>query len=123
MPLRKVCRRPETDYRLQHHHAGSEATPGDKQKTGMDPAIVHATGFASFAETVPKVQNANTAVVAPVQQANVLQPMNLDGKKAETGGDTKAVNPITSLGSAALTSSVVIASVPLVSGQNMAEGK
>lgn len=35
VPLRKICRRPETDYRLQQLHSGSATV--NAQKTGTDP--------------------------------------------------------------------------------------
>ncbi|XP_022848451.1 protein SAWADEE HOMEODOMAIN HOMOLOG 2 isoform X1 [Olea europaea var. sylvestris] len=35
VPLRKICRRPETDYRLQQLHSGSATV--NAQKTGSDP--------------------------------------------------------------------------------------
>ncbi|KAJ7948703.1 Protein SAWADEE HOMEODOMAIN-like 2 [Quillaja saponaria] len=38
VPLRKVCRRPETDYRLQQLHAVNEAVAVDQHKTSMDVA-------------------------------------------------------------------------------------
>lgn len=37
MPLRKVCRRPETDHRLQQLHVKKELGPASQQKTGADP--------------------------------------------------------------------------------------
>ncbi|CAA2938700.1 SAWADEE HOMEODOMAIN HOMOLOG 2 isoform X1 [Olea europaea subsp. europaea] len=36
VPLRKICRRPETDYRLHQIHSGSAASM-NAQKTGTDP--------------------------------------------------------------------------------------
>ena len=126
MPLRKICRRPETDHRLQQLHAVNEAAPVDQQKTSMDQASVHAIKVTSSAETVPMQQNPNIAIVAPVQQVNVAppaQPMNVDPKNAETAGDIKAGNPMVPSGIAAFPHNIVTSSVPVVSSQNEAEGK
>lgn len=128
MPLRKVCRRPETDYRLQQLHAVNDAAPMDQQKTGMDSANVHAIRVTSTSETMPlpkQQQVANIHITTPVLQTNVSLPpqsMNMDPKKAETNADVQAGNSVTP-GSAPFTSIITISSVPEVSTQNMAEGK
>lgn len=127
MPLRKVCRRPETDYRLQQLHAMNDATPVDQQKTSMDLTPVHAIRVTSAAETVPKQQpSANVAIVPPISQANVSlapQTMNIDPRKAETTADMKGGNTVVRPGGTVFTSDIITSSVPVVSSQNMAEGK
>ncbi|XP_043695745.1 protein SAWADEE HOMEODOMAIN HOMOLOG 2 isoform X2 [Telopea speciosissima] len=40
VPLRKVCRRPETDYRLQQLHALKELASAEQRNTGKDPSLV-----------------------------------------------------------------------------------
>jgi hypothetical protein len=71
VPLRKVCRRPETDYRLQQLHAVNEAASMDHQKTSMDPPAVSAPRVTTPVETLQKQRYADAAVVPPVLHANV----------------------------------------------------
>ncbi|KAI3457411.1 hypothetical protein Pfo_014074 [Paulownia fortunei] len=52
VPLRKICRRPETDYRLQQLHAGS--TNVNPQKTGVDPQAGNMVKFNVTGETTQK---------------------------------------------------------------------
>ncbi|KAL4310729.1 hypothetical protein GQ457_01G004200 [Hibiscus cannabinus] len=65
VPLRKVCRRPETDYRLQQLHA---STNTDQQKTSTDPSTATVP-----AEIMQKQQNPDVPRTAPVvvSHANV----------------------------------------------------
>ncbi|KAK7317729.1 hypothetical protein RJT34_02198 [Clitoria ternatea] len=128
VPLRKVCRRPETDYRLQQLHAVNEVAPVDQHKSGMDPANVHAIKVTT--ETVPKQLIAANIhmTTAPVLQTSVHvapqpQSMNLDQKKAETTTDVQAGNPSITPASAPFTSIISTTSVPEATSQNMAEGK
>lgn len=126
VPLRKVCRRPETDYRLQQLHAVNDAAAVDQQKSGMDPNV-HGVKVTSSSETVPKQQIANIHIVTPVLQTNVSIPsqnMNVDPKKAETTADVLAGNSVapSSVPFASI-STTTTSSVPEVSTQNLAEGK
>ncbi|XP_057455165.1 protein SAWADEE HOMEODOMAIN HOMOLOG 2-like isoform X2 [Lotus japonicus] len=43
VPLRKICRRPETDYRLQQLHAVGDSAHVDQQKSVMDPKKAETT--------------------------------------------------------------------------------
>ncbi|TKY66468.1 SAWADEE HOMEODOMAIN-like 2 [Spatholobus suberectus] len=122
VPLRKICRRPETDYRLQQLHAVNEAAPVDQQKTGMDPANVNA--MRASAETVPKqLIAANIHMETPVLQTNFPETMVVDQKKAETNTDVQAGNSIITPGSAPFTNIITTSCVPEVSSQtqNMVE--
>ena len=129
VPLRKICRRPETDYRLQQLHAVNEAAPVDQQKTGMDPAANVNAVRATTTETVPKqliAANIHMETV-PVVQTNVPQPpqsmdMGVDQKKAETNTDVQAGNSIITPGSV-LTNIITTSGVPKVFSQtqNMVE--
>ncbi|XP_027354197.1 protein SAWADEE HOMEODOMAIN HOMOLOG 2-like [Abrus precatorius] len=125
VPLRKVCRRPETDYRLQQLHAVNEVVPVDQQKSGMNPANVHAVRVTT--ETVPKqLIAASIHMETQVLQTNVPhapQTMNVNAKKAETTSDVQAGNSIITPGSAPFTSIIATSNLPEVSNQNMAEGK
>lgn len=128
VPLRKVCRRPETDYRLQQLHAVNDAAAVDQQKNGMDTASVHGMRVTSSSETVPKQQIANIHIVTPVLQTNVSIPsqsMNVDPKKAEATADVLAGNSVTpsSAPFTSISTTTTTSSVPEVSTQNLAEGK
>ncbi|KHN05253.1 protein SAWADEE HOMEODOMAIN HOMOLOG 2-like [Glycine soja] len=132
VPLRKICRRPETDYRLQQLHAVNEAAPVDQQKTDMDPAANVNAVRATTTETVPKqliaanIHMETTPV--PVVQTNVPQQppqsmdMDVDQKKAETIADVQAGNSIITPGSV-VTNIITTSSVPEVFSQtqNMVE--
>ena len=111
MPLRKICRRPETDYRLQQLHAVHE-----QQKSGMDPAPVHAIRVTTSAETQNQ-QNANFPISASAQSTNV------NPSKAERAPDVTAAHSMFPVGTATFTTNTVTSSVPGVTSQNMAEGK
>lgn len=87
VPLRKVCRRPETDYRLQQLHAVNEAASADQQKTNVDTSPVSAPRLTTSVETMQKQRYADANLVAPVLHANV--PVATDSvvpepKQAET---------------------------------------
>ncbi|KAE8713045.1 Protein SAWADEE [Hibiscus syriacus] len=58
VPLRKVCRRPETDYRLLQLHALSNT---DQQKTSTDPLTATAP-----ADTMQKQKNLDESKTAPL---------------------------------------------------------
>ncbi|KAJ6333142.1 hypothetical protein OIU77_009081 [Salix suchowensis] len=77
VPLRKICRRPETDYRLLQLHAANDPTATDRKETGVDPSTANAqTVAASAAETTPLQQhNSDVAMVAQASHANVSQPV------------------------------------------------
>ncbi|RDX92281.1 Protein SAWADEE HOMEODOMAIN-like 2, partial [Mucuna pruriens] len=137
VPIRKICRRPETDYRLQQLHAVdqqktgmdptdyqlkqlyavNEAAPVYRQKTSMHPANVHARRVTK--KTVPtQLIAANIHMETPVLQTNVplpLQSMDVDQKKAEINTDVQAVNSTIDPGRAPFTNVVTTNSVPEVS--------
>lgn len=125
VPLRKICRRPETDYRLQQLHAVNEATPMDQQRTGMDPAAANVNAMRATTETVPKeLVSANIHMeTTPVLQTNVPESMDVDQKKAETNTDVQAGNSIINPVSAPFTNIITPSIVPEVSSQtqNMVE--
>ncbi|PNX80545.1 SAWADEE HOMEODOMAIN 2-like protein [Trifolium pratense] len=146
VPLRKVCRRPETDYRLHQLHAVNDAAPADQQKISLDhPTNVHGIRVISSSETVQKQQQqiANIHIVTPVLQTNVSIPkpppqsMNVDPMKAETKADVQAgisvppgfaplaVPPgFAPLAAGIITTGSITSSIiPEVSTQNKAEGK
>ncbi|KAK7405299.1 hypothetical protein VNO78_06506 [Psophocarpus tetragonolobus] len=127
VPLRKICRRPETDYRLQQLHAVNEAAPVDQQKAGLDSAAN--VNAIKATETLPKqLIAANIHMETPALQTNTPQPpqsmeMDVDQKKAETNTDVQAGNPIITSGSDPFTNVISTTFVPEVSSQtqNMVE--
>ncbi|XP_059661476.1 protein SAWADEE HOMEODOMAIN HOMOLOG 2 [Cornus florida] len=86
VPLRKVCRRPETDYRLQQLHAVNESASVKQHKIDADPYIGSTLRVYPPIETAQKQQkqeeHAQVAAVPPASHAkfpsatetNVLQP-------------------------------------------------
>lgn len=54
MPLRKVCRRPESDFRLQQLHALDESTTANQHKTSSDPRMANTLRVYPPAEATPK---------------------------------------------------------------------
>lgn len=97
VPLRKVCRRPETDYRLQQLHAVNEAASIDQPKTSMDLLAVNAPRLITPAEAVQKQRYPDAAVVAaPASHANVsaaTHTVTPEPKQAEISITNIAVNP------------------------------
>ncbi|XVF18761.1 hypothetical protein REPUB_Repub11eG0051100 [Reevesia pubescens] len=129
VPLRKICRRPETDYRLQQLHASSNLTTMDQQKTSTDPSTASAPKITSSpTETMQKQQNPDPSRTAPVSQANVsvaAQTTNPESKNAGTMitnvSNPVATNPGISPSGAAVTTSIAVAAISGGPGQNMHE--
>lgn len=73
MPLRKVCRRPETDFRLQQLHALNESTTANQHKTSSDPRMANTLRVYPPAEATPKKHKSEEhADVVPVVPAASL---------------------------------------------------
>lgn len=70
MPLRKVCRRPETDYRLQQLHAINDSVSLDQPKTPGDASILNPQRNISPMEMM---QKSSIAIVAAPTSAPLLQ--------------------------------------------------
>uniref|UniRef100_A0A803QD76 Homeobox domain-containing protein n=1 Tax=Cannabis sativa TaxID=3483 RepID=A0A803QD76_CANSA len=104
VPLRKVCRRPETDYRLQQLHAVNEAASAEQQKNAT--------------LVTPVALSNNNASFAP-QASSVLEP-----KKAETSNAVDAANSNTVPSGGNSGASVsLISNNTVISEDNPAEGK
>ncbi|PSS05841.1 Protein SAWADEE HOMEODOMAIN like [Actinidia chinensis var. chinensis] len=76
VPLRKVCRRPETDYRLQQLHTVNESGSVNLQKTGAEPQKSNTLRVYPPTKTTQKQQkvderNDGAAMVPPVSLGNV----------------------------------------------------
>ncbi|KAK4387106.1 protein SAWADEE HOMEODOMAIN2 [Sesamum angolense] len=75
VPLRKICRRPETDYRLQQLHAMSVSV--NPQKMGIDPQVgnnilkVDATGGATQKQPKPEERIDTRSMTNPATLTNV----------------------------------------------------
>ncbi|XP_050219649.1 protein SAWADEE HOMEODOMAIN HOMOLOG 2-like [Mercurialis annua] len=71
VPLRKVCRRPETDYRLQQLHAANESAAAEQQKSNTDPSTASIQRiFVSAPEKMRKLQNADISAAGSIPNAN-----------------------------------------------------
>ncbi|KAG6756322.1 hypothetical protein POTOM_039749 [Populus tomentosa] len=77
VPLRKICRRPETDYRLLQLHAANDSAANDQKETSGDPSTANAQRVAASAlETTQQQQhNSDVAMAVLASQANVSQPV------------------------------------------------
>ncbi|XP_021288058.1 protein SAWADEE HOMEODOMAIN HOMOLOG 2-like [Herrania umbratica] len=131
VPLRKVCRRPETDYRLQQLHASNDSASTDQQKTSTDPSTATAPRvISSPTETMLKQQNPDASRTAPVSHANVsvaAQTTNPESKNTGTM-TTNITNPVASNpgispSGAVFASSIAVGTATGGFGQNMQEGK
>lgn len=68
VPLRKVCRRPETDYRLQQLHA--ESANMNQNKAGMEPHTGNTLKISPPAEATQKQHKAEAPAGVKEQQHN-----------------------------------------------------
>ncbi|KZV38268.1 hypothetical protein F511_36503 [Dorcoceras hygrometricum] len=90
VPLRKVCRRPETDYRLQQLHTSSANV--NAQKIGLDLHVMNSTKISIQDDTQkqPKTEehvDGGIAIASPVIPATLestLVPSNAIETKTET---------------------------------------
>lgn len=106
VPLRKVCRRPETDYRLQQLHAMNDSVMVDHQKTSADLSASTATRvIVSSAEMMQKQVNANIAQGAPLSHSFVSVPaQTVEPKNASGSSGISSSNPAVPPGGAAVIS-------------------
>lgn len=121
VPLRKVCRRPETDYRLQQLHAANDSVSAD-QKALTDPSTAPRT-FSLPAETTQKQQNTDQAKSIQVSHY-AAQAENLVPSNAGTFSVTNITSTaVPSTGVSFTDSSVMslMSNVSSSSGQNMQE--
>lgn len=116
MPLRKVCRRPETDYRLQQLHAVNESAAMNQQKPSTEPPTGNTLRVYPPAAAVdtkgqqPKVAevgssklgnitNAPKDIVAEVVSATNAYVPTTDNKVVNSvGANNNVGNPNVSLG-------------------------
>lgn len=127
VPLRKVCRRPETDYRLQQLYAVNEAASAEQQKSSTDTFGGGALKTSIPAETTPKQQHADAALVAPALHAtaalatktSILEPKKVEIVNVVDAGNS---NNVTASGNGIMTGSPA-SNKPIVSGEQMPEGK
>lgn len=85
VPLRKVCRRPETDYRLQQLHA-------EQQKNNLETFTISAARKVAPVETVQKPHNADIATTAPILQANVSVTNQASTPEPKQTGTSPVIN-------------------------------
>ncbi|GAB2277993.1 hypothetical protein Dimus_012693 [Dionaea muscipula] len=85
VPLRKVCRRPETDYRLHVLHAANDSASVDPQKAIADPSLSNKVRMPSPHVAMPVHQTAtatatsNPRVGITTAQAQVNSPPLISG--------------------------------------------
>ncbi|XP_062094441.1 protein SAWADEE HOMEODOMAIN HOMOLOG 2 isoform X2 [Humulus lupulus] len=130
VPLRKVCRRPETDYRLQQLHAVNEVASAEQHKSNMDSFAVNSLRASVPTLETPQKQHHTTDAtsVTPVALANTSFATQassvLEPKKAETSNAVDAGNSNTvPSGGNSVASVSLISNNTVISDDNMAEGK
>ncbi|KAG5546170.1 hypothetical protein RHGRI_018370 [Rhododendron griersonianum] len=123
VPLRKVCRRPETDYRLQQLHAVNDSGSVNQQKKTSGPHTANSLRVYPPTETTqkqPKVE-----VVAPAPQANATvsaETKVLPPKSSEISTASNVGTPIAPPPNVALTSGAATSTITSDSGQNTPQG-
>ncbi|KAE9458084.1 hypothetical protein C3L33_10017, partial [Rhododendron williamsianum] len=123
VPLRKVCRRPETDYRLQQLHAVNDSGSVNQQKKTSGPHTANSLRVYPPTETTqkqPKVE-----VVAPAPQANATvyaEKKVLPPKSSEISTASNVGTPIAPPPNVALTSGAATSTITSDSGQNTPQG-
>ncbi|XP_058221569.1 protein SAWADEE HOMEODOMAIN HOMOLOG 2-like isoform X1 [Rhododendron vialii] len=123
VPLRKVCRRPETDYRLQQLHAVNDSGSVNQQKKTSGPHTANSLRVYPPTETTqkqPKVE-----VVAPAPQANATvsaETKVLPPKSSEISTAGNVGTPIAPPPNVALTSGAATSTITSDSGQNTPQG-
>ncbi|KAJ4953679.1 hypothetical protein NE237_030511 [Protea cynaroides] len=141
VPLRKVCRRPETDYRLQQLHALKELASAEQRNLGKDPSLVSTSRDVNSASQRAKKQrkvDENTDEVVMSLPAKVNEPVTLtvttetastEIGKAEIASDNNTVIPDAPNADAALTVAAIASTSSgngsgsgSGSGENMQEG-
>uniref|UniRef100_A0A7C8YSE0 Homeobox domain-containing protein n=1 Tax=Opuntia streptacantha TaxID=393608 RepID=A0A7C8YSE0_OPUST len=122
VPLRKVCRRPETDYRLQQLHAANEsasASPSvslDPQKpAAVDPS-------SSITLRVIKSNPSSAAVVAPVPSISAAGPPASASASVTASAPTPTPNPTPTPASAFSAAPAPVPVLVSVPETNKAEG-
>ncbi|KAG6577010.1 Protein SAWADEE HOMEODOMAIN-like 2, partial [Cucurbita argyrosperma subsp. argyrosperma] len=111
--LRKICRRPETDYRLQQLHAVNEAASTEPSKSGVDSVLLSGQRINFEATQKP---NANINVHA--------QTNTQEGRSTETNSAPTTLNSGNSAASSAFSSGIVTSnSVSGLSADNVSDGK
>lgn len=135
VPLRKVCRRPETDYRLQQLHVKNEVGPVNPQKIGADPPV--SNSLRVYPPNEPRMQkqqqkaevisDAVSVVFPPTSLSNVnvsAEAKVLQPKTAEiiSSGDV-GTSVVTSPTNVAVTSAAATSTVTSDSGQNVPQGQ
>ncbi|KAL5565326.1 hypothetical protein UlMin_028490 [Ulmus minor] len=126
VPLRKVCRRPETDYRLQQLHAMNEAV-SEQQKINVEPFTASAR-TSTPTETIHKLQHkSDAASLSMVLQASTpfgTQALIPESRKAETSNVINVGNSnIPPVGAAITSSGSSVTNPVVISGENVPDGK
>ncbi|KAF7144980.1 hypothetical protein RHSIM_Rhsim04G0023300 [Rhododendron simsii] len=134
VPLRKVCRRPETDHRLQQLLVKNELGPANQHKTGADPPT--SNSLRVYPPIEPRMQkqqqkaegisDAVPVVVPPTSlgnvnvstEANVLPPKTTEVLSSGDAGTSVVLPPA----NVAVTSGAATSTVTSDSGLNLPQG-
>ncbi|XP_008456011.1 protein SAWADEE HOMEODOMAIN HOMOLOG 2 isoform X2 [Cucumis melo] len=133
--LRKICRRPETDYRLQQLHAVNEAASIEPSKSGMDSVLL--SGQRINFETPQNPLSKDAALVIPNANPHInahAQTSTQEARNTETNtapitfssGNHNAPTTFNSAnlaGSSAFSSGIVTNTVSGGSADNVSDGK
>lgn len=122
--MRKICRRPETDYRLQQLHAVNEAASMEPPKSGMDSVLL--SGPRLNFEGTQKPLGKDATMVAPNANLNVnvqAQTITQEVRNIETSSTPISFNSGNPAGSSAFLSGIATTSVSGGLGDNVSDGK
>ncbi|KAA3486704.1 protein SAWADEE HOMEODOMAIN-like protein 2-like isoform X1 [Gossypium australe] len=121
VPLRKVCRRPETDYRLQQLHAASNLS-NDQHKTSTDQSTAPAPKIiGSSTEAMQKLQNPDQSRTATDSHFNVSVAAQTTNQESKISGivTTDVTDPRIS----PVKNAMAAAATGIGPGQNVQEAK
>ena len=122
--MRKICRRPETDYRLQQLHAVNEAASIEPSKSGMDSVLL--SGQRINFETSQNPLSKDAALVIPNANPHInahAQTSTQEARNTETNTAPTTFNSANLAGSSAFSSGIVTNTVSAGSADNVSDGK
>ncbi|KAJ8765242.1 hypothetical protein K2173_011922 [Erythroxylum novogranatense] len=133
VPLRKICRRPETDYRLQQLHAANESAVTYHHKPSTDPSRNTRKVTFPTTQTQQKQHNSYVAMTNPSIPPNVLPTVKtttMEPKASEpviatnTGNPSDFANPASNSGPVNSSHNIgATSTASVISGENTEEGK
>ncbi|KAE8702287.1 Protein SAWADEE [Hibiscus syriacus] len=118
VPLKKICRRPETDYRLQQLHAASNLAFQNQHKSTAAPSP---KAIGSSSEAMQKKHNQDQSRTAPDSQINAFVAAQHTNQESKIPG-TMTTN-VTDPGISLIDNTVAATSISTGIGQNTQEAK